>query len=160
MSSHTIEDLTSCILDFQANIVRVTYRKKMTLVEPEIEPAHTAVLESIWAASRAQASDDGQGGLQRWQKLGMASEDVGHEFGDVGVLGLHCLVRLSQRSNDPTKLTGAQQHFVEQDPDHFSKIVMEQLSRPTERRCPVVRASNEIVGLLSEHWEIYAPGCT
>jgi len=37
-------------------------------------------------------------------------------------------------------------------------MVLEQLSRPAERRCPIARASNEIVELLSEHWAIFAPG--
>jgi engulfment and cell motility protein 1 len=36
---------------------------------------------------------------------------------------------------------------------------LEQISRPEERRCPIAKASNEIVELLSEHWAIFAPGC-
>jgi engulfment/cell motility protein 1 len=66
--------------------------------------------------------------------------------------------------------------FVENDPD-FSKarytsmealmvflismiqLVLEQLSRPEERRCPLGKASNEVVELLSVHWNIFAPGC-
>jgi engulfment/cell motility protein 1 len=47
--------------------------------------------------------------------------------------------------------------FVESDPD-FSKVILEQLSRPEERRCPIAKASNEVVELLSEHWAIFAPG--
>ena len=39
------------------------------------------------------------------------------------------------------------------------QVVLEQLSRPEERRCPIARASIEIVQILSEHWAIYAPGC-
>ena len=34
MSSHTIEDLTSSILDSHANMVRVVYRLKATAVDP------------------------------------------------------------------------------------------------------------------------------
>ena len=40
-----------------------------------------------------------------------------------------------------------------------SKIILEQLNRPEERRCPVAKVSNEIVELLCEYWEIFAPGC-
>jgi len=47
---------------------------------------------------------------------------------------------------------------VQGEPD-FDKILLEQLSRPEEKRCPIGRASNEVVELLSEHWAIYAPGC-
>jgi engulfment/cell motility protein 1 len=39
------------------------------------------------------------------------------------------------------------------------QVVLEQISRPEERRCPIAKASNEIVELLSEHWAIFAPGC-
>lgn len=39
-------------------------------------------------------------------------------------------------------------------------MVLEQLSRSEERRCPIAKASNEVVELLSEHWAIFAPGCT
>lgn len=42
----------------------------------------------------------------------------------------------------------------------ISQLVLEQLSRPRERRCPIAKASNEVVELLSEHWAIFAPGCT
>ena len=92
MASHMIEDLTSCILDFQANMVRVTYRKKQTVVEPEIEPGHTASLEYIWTCSRTREEPDGEGGTLKWRKLGFDSEDLMEEFREVGVLGLDCLV--------------------------------------------------------------------
>src|SRR5260221_10337433 len=38
-------------------------------------------------------------------------------------------------------------------------MIQEQLSRLEERRCPIAKASNEVVELLSEHWNIFAPGC-
>ncbi|KAJ3510838.1 hypothetical protein NLJ89_g4449 [Agrocybe chaxingu] len=135
MSLHTIEDLTSCILDFQANIVRVTYRKKTTIVDPEAEEAHATALNVIWAHSKLEQEVDEKGEVLKWRKLGFETEDIVQEFSEVGLLGLECLKR-----------------FVESDPD-FSK-----LSRPAERRCPLAKASNEVVELLSEHWAIFAPG--
>ena len=92
MASHMIEDLTSCILDFQANMVRVTYQKKMTVVEPEIEPTHTTSLVYIWTHSKTREEPDGEGGTLKWRKLGFETEDLMREFGEVGVLGLDCLV--------------------------------------------------------------------
>jgi engulfment/cell motility protein 1 len=92
MSSHTIEDLTSCILDFQANIIRVTYRKKTTLVDIESEPSHAAALKVIWASSRLTESVDENGQVFKWRSLGFDSENIEQEFNDVGVLGLECLV--------------------------------------------------------------------
>ncbi|KAH9013264.1 ELMO/CED-12 family-domain-containing protein [Lactarius pseudohatsudake] len=121
MNSHTIEDLTSCVLDFQGNIARVVYRKKTTLVEPDVEETHAASLDYIWTNSCLQ--------------------NISHEFNETGVLGLDCL-----------KL------FVQNDPDFFSKVVQEQNSRSPQRRCPVARASNEVVELLSEYWGVLAPG--
>jgi engulfment and cell motility protein 1 len=94
MSSHTMEDLTSCILDFQANMVMVTYRKKMTPVDPESNFSHGADLRFLWETSRLQEEVDENGDLLRWRNLGFDSEDIEHEFTNVGVLGLECLVRL------------------------------------------------------------------
>lgn len=93
MSSHIIEDLTSSILDFQANIVRVTYTKKTTLVEPHVESAHARALEEIWAASKLEVEETADGQEIKWRKIGFQSENLMDEFEDVGVLGLDCLVR-------------------------------------------------------------------
>ncbi|KAJ3823203.1 ELMO/CED-12 family-domain-containing protein [Lentinula raphanica] len=141
MSQHTMEDLTSSILDFQANMLRVIYRKKSTPVNMETHPAHEADLTFIWNHSKLETEVDEHGEQLKWRKLGFDSEDIETEFNDVGVLGLECLKR-----------------FAERDPD-FSKVVLEQLSRAVERRCPIAKASNEVVELLSEHWAIFAPGC-
>ena len=92
MASPMIEDLTSCILDFQANMVRVTYRKKTTVVEPEIEPTHTQSLVYIWNHARTREDPAPEGGTVKWRKLGFDSEDLIQEFDEVGVLGLDCLV--------------------------------------------------------------------
>ncbi len=95
MSSHTIEDLTSCILDFQANIIRVTHRKKMTPVDPQNQPAHDADLRFIWTSSKLEEHIDADNTEVRWRKLGFETEDIEQEFRDVGVLGLDCLVSAS-----------------------------------------------------------------
>ncbi|KAG9313017.1 ELMO/CED-12 family-domain-containing protein [Chiua virens] len=140
MTSHVIDDLTSSILDFQANMIRVTYRKKTTLVEPEAEPTHASLLQYIWDSSKLHEEVDPDGQGVKWRKLGFSSENVIEQFQEAGLLGLDCLF-----------------HFVRNDSEFFSKVVLEQLSRPEERRCPIARASNEVVELLSEHWAIFAP---
>jgi engulfment/cell motility protein 1 len=94
MSSHTIEDLSSCILDFQANIIRVTHRKKTAMVDPAQDPSQRAALDYIWSVSKLQEEGDHQGRVLKWQKLGFDSEDLVEEFNDSGVLGLECLVRI------------------------------------------------------------------
>lgn len=92
MNLHTTEDLTSCILDFQANIIRVTYRKKTTPVDPEVEPAHAIILNKIWESAGLEAEFDQNGHPLKWRKLGFDTEDMVHEFSEVGTLGLDCLV--------------------------------------------------------------------
>ena len=92
MSLHTIEDLTSCILDFQANIVRVTFRKKTTLVDPDIDETHAAALNDMWYHSKLDEELDSNGQVLKWRKLGFGTEDIVQEFSEVGVLGLECLV--------------------------------------------------------------------
>jgi hypothetical protein len=92
MSSHTVEDLTSCVLDFQGNMARVIYRKKTTLVEPDVEETHAAALDYIWTNSRLQVETAPDGTTLKWRQLGFGSENLSHEFSEVGVLGLDCLV--------------------------------------------------------------------
>jgi len=91
MSSHTIEDLTSCILDFQANMMRMMFKKKTTPIEPDREEAHNAVLKYIWASSKISEEQDGDD-ILKWRKIGFDSEDLTREFRDVGLLGLNCIV--------------------------------------------------------------------
>lgn len=125
MSSHTIEDLTSCILDFQANIIRVTYRKKTTLVEADHVVAHHNALKQIWAASKLEELDDGDGGVYKWRQIGFESEDLSLEFGDSGVLGLDCLVRFffARRKRLPDiDLYVSQKNFALSDPDMFAQV--------------------------------------
>lgn len=98
MSLHIMEDLTSCILDFQANIIRVTYRKKTTLVDPDGEPSHAAALQYIWSASKLTEDRAENVSSEKWRKLGFDSEDIVEEFGGVGVLGLDCFVSPTIRS--------------------------------------------------------------
>lgn len=94
MNIPDIEDVTSGILDFQANIVRVTHRKKTTAVDPDADASHAQALRVIWEKSRMDEELDEQGQVLKWRKLGFEHEDMSFEFRDVGVLGLECLVRL------------------------------------------------------------------
>lgn len=92
MTLHEIEELTSCILDFQANILRVTVRKRETAVDPVMEDSHDKALQTIWEASGLEEEYDRHGDLVKWRKLGFETEDMTHEFRNTGALGLGCLV--------------------------------------------------------------------
>lgn len=91
MSSHIFEDLTSSILDFQANTVRVTYRRKITPVDPQENAEHEAMLRFIWSSAKLPEIIEGSE-LFRWRRIGFPSEDICKEFAEVGALGLDCLV--------------------------------------------------------------------
>ncbi|KAG8891352.1 hypothetical protein FRC01_014749 [Tulasnella sp. 417] len=167
----TSEELTSSTLEFQANLMSFAYRRKNTPIDLSSTSVRHA-LDTIWAAAKLplpeartptrhtprsspkirtgpQDFSNGDGILyeepgseqQIWVKLGFDSENLRTEFARVGLLGLDCLRVLATASAD-----------------YFQEIVLEQLSRPPERRCPVAKASNEIVELLSEHYRLFAPG--
>jgi engulfment/cell motility protein 1 len=92
MSLAEIEELTSCILDFQANIVNVTIKKKDTLVDPDADATHALAMKSIWDVSRLEEEYDEHGQVLKWRKLGFETEEIPYEFRDTGLLGLECLV--------------------------------------------------------------------
>jgi engulfment and cell motility protein 1 len=94
MSSHASDELRSSILDFQANMIKVAFRKKNTFVDPEIDVAHRDTLDFIWSASKLghKYDLDEQNVPIKWRLLGFESEDMMQEFSEVGVLGLDCLV--------------------------------------------------------------------
>ncbi|KAF8605927.1 hypothetical protein BDV93DRAFT_543115 [Ceratobasidium sp. AG-I] len=143
MASHASADLSSSILDFQAHLMRITYLRKTTPVDVE-QPAIRAVLTYVWMAARLgnvgrpdKLAFEGE----QWIMLGCQTGNMRSDFAHVGILGLDCL-----------------RTFVQADPDHFAKVILEQVSRPPGRRCPIIQASNEVVELLTEHWAIFGPG--
>ena len=73
-------------------MARVIYRKKTTLVEPDVEETHATALDYIWTNSRLQIETAPDGSTLKWRQLGFASENLSHEFTEAGVLGLDCLV--------------------------------------------------------------------
>ncbi|KAG8886764.1 hypothetical protein FRB98_001029 [Tulasnella sp. 332] len=167
-SSSMMEDLSSQVMEFQANLTSLAYRRKTTPVDPEL-PSVRDALTVIWNASRIPDTPIGiqqtrgpiarpavragtwdpsvfedpgsQASTAKWVKIGFESEDLQLEFERVGLLGLDCLRILAASS-----------------PEYFAEVILEQLSRPAERRCPVAKASNEVVELLSEHYQVFGPG--
>ncbi|KAG9094576.1 hypothetical protein FRC06_010676, partial [Ceratobasidium sp. 370] len=130
MASHASADLSSSILDFQAHLMRITYLRKTTPVDVE-QPGVRAILTYVWMAARLGNSgraDKLAFEGEQWVMLGSETGNIRSDFAHVGILGLDCL-----------------RTFVQSDPDHFAKVILEQ-------------ASNEVVELLTEHWAIFGPG--
>ncbi len=157
MASRPSEELTPCILEFQSNVVRIAHGRMRTAVTPQ-NKRHVLALSYIWLQARITelAVDPPPGEREtmslsrfslssryKWRRLGFSSEAVAREFGKMGWLALeNC------------------EAFARADPEAYSKIISEQLSRPEERRCPVGRASIEVTEILVDHWNVHNPGYT
>lgn len=87
------EDLSSSILDFQANYIRLTHRRKITPVDLTNE-THANILNYLWMSSKMEPETGPLREVFKWRLLGFESENVTDEFNDVGMLGLDCLVRI------------------------------------------------------------------
>lgn len=94
MSSHVIDELRCSILDFQANEAPFILRRKSEPVDALDSMDHFNSLRYIWQASKLEEERDGDE-IFKWRKIGFDTEDIGQEFGNVGVLGLDCLVSIN-----------------------------------------------------------------
>jgi engulfment and cell motility protein 1 len=103
MSNASMEDLTSSILDFQANVVRMTYKRKTTPVDTDVPEVQSA-LSFIWTSAKIEDYSEfgrsiegrdsiGRSSPEKWVHLGFRTENLRSEFARVGLLGLDCLVR-------------------------------------------------------------------
>lgn len=127
MSLHAIDDLSSSILDFQANEVRVILRKKHEPVESIEKLTHFNALRFIWQTSGLEEEEDPEIENERlkWRKLGFESENIAQEFENVGVLGLDCFVSSNLRIfilNCYLYML-LQHNFVKTDTEFFAKVI-------------------------------------
>lgn len=53
---------------------------------------HDYMLRQIWQRSKLEETVDADGQVVKWRQLGFDDEDVVEQFGDVGVLGVECMV--------------------------------------------------------------------
>ena len=74
-------------------MIRITFRKKTTQVQPAEKQTHANALGYIWTNSKLSEERDEQGNVLKWRQLGFSTEDLTQEFVDVGALGLDSLVR-------------------------------------------------------------------
>ncbi|SNX87145.1 related to Engulfment and cell motility gene 1 protein [Melanopsichium pennsylvanicum] len=151
MDSNRGDELSSSILDYQSNVIRAAHRRMRTTVTPT-DKRHVHALSYIWLQAKitdivvlnssGSSADDSRPSLgattrYKWRRIGFASESAAKEFGRTGWLGLSCL-----------------ESFVRSDPELYSKIILEQISRAEERRCMFARASIEVTSILADHWDI------
>ncbi|RSH95186.1 hypothetical protein EHS25_000272 [Saitozyma podzolica] len=150
------------ILNFQARHAAILQYRRLRPVRPAQNAEQEKMLVDIWAhAHLGDARSNGVGGgevpsglggqrsLDGWRKIGLGYDEAEDQhrfametdlFRDTGELGLECL------------------HWFAAHDEDFYNLVMEQLARPGERRCPIGRASSECVKILCEHYKISQAG--
>ncbi|MCO5585241.1 hypothetical protein L7F22_039174 [Adiantum nelumboides] len=141
MDSTRGDELASSILEYQMNVIRVAHHRMRTLVTPT-DKRHVGALSYIWLQARIPelTQEEEEGGTivkYKWRRLGFENENVAKDFARAGWLGLECC-----------------EHFVRTDPEQYAKIILEQINRPEQRRCPWGAASLEVVEILADHYDI------
>ncbi|KAI9323194.1 ELMO/CED-12 family-domain-containing protein [Dichotomocladium elegans] len=134
MDNQPPEELKAQVLEFQSALVYNADQQRNTQVSI-CDPRHAKMLDDMWEIAHL---DEGPlGGTDRWRRLGFTSEMPHREFGNTGVLGLEKM-----------------HTFAVQNPDYFAKIILQQLHRPEDKRCPFAKANIEAMELLCAHWDI------
>ncbi|KAE8207041.1 hypothetical protein CF335_g1434 [Tilletia laevis] len=148
MDSNRGDELSTSILEYQNNYIRMARQRLRTTVTPA-DKRHVSALSYIWLQANLsdtanfpsspgdRSSMGGGGSKMKWRKLGFYSENVAKEFAQTGLLGLECY-----------------ESFVKADPEIYAQIIGEQLNRPEDRRCPFGRASIEVTDVLAAFWNI------
>jgi engulfment/cell motility protein 1 len=148
MQGTALQDLAQPLLEFQS-LTKVMLRKWREVKVDLEKVEHKRALRSISTASYSPSDPNAFGSRsanlgskrnkdpERWQRIGFESEFPGSEFDDTGFLGMMDLT-----------------DFVMKNEDQFRKLILEQLTKSTELRCPIARASLAVTLVLYEHFEI------
>ena len=151
MQSNSLQDLSQPLLDFQ-NLTKVLLRKWRDLPVDFDNKDHRRALKGIHASSNpgrpatpVELGDEDTNlkhNPDKWKRLGFYEspawnfEDVDCHRG-VGYLGMMDLT-----------------DYVRKHEDAFRKQLLEQSTKPVERRCPIGRTSIAITAILLEHFEV------
>ncbi|CDH48396.1 related to engulfment and cell motility gene 1protein [Lichtheimia corymbifera JMRC:FSU:9682] len=134
MNNDPSEDVREQLLKFQSAIVHNANRRCKTQISMQ-HPRHVQMLQTIWTIAKVQHIS--VSGAKKWRKLGFSSETPHREFGQVGVFGLERM-----------------HAFANQNQNLFAKMVLEQVHRADDKRCPFAKASIEVTELLCHQWNI------
>ncbi|KAF2835565.1 hypothetical protein M501DRAFT_941763 [Patellaria atrata CBS 101060] len=144
MQSTALQDLAHPILEFQS-LSKVLLRRWQE-VKVDLEKSdHRRALRSLGSVGnpdRYSEEKDAVKGSKRshpekWRRIGFETESPAWEFDRTGFLGMM----------DVTD-------YVRKNEDGFQKLLLEQSNQPSERRCPIARASLAVTSILFEHFEV------
>lgn len=145
MRSSALQDLAHPLLEFQA-LTKVLLKKwrdiRVDLQKPEhrrtIKGLHLASNpERITSAQVSEGEDKPKHNPFKWRRLGFGTESPEQDFTEMGFLGMMDLA-----------------DYIRKHEDEFQHILLEQASQPTEKRCPVAKASLIVTAVLYEHFEV------
>ncbi|KAI8374804.1 ELMO/CED-12 family-domain-containing protein [Blakeslea trispora] len=134
MNNHPSSEMKALILDYQAAVI-LNISSLYSMSVSAQNPRHNRMLQDIWKAADIENID--VPGAKRWKKIGFTTEAPQRDFNRTGVLGLEEI-----------------HHFAVNNKDLFAKMILEQIHRPENKRCPFARASVEVTELLCSHWNI------
>ena len=146
MQGTALQDLSQPLLEFQA-LTKVLLRKWRDITVELDKADHRRALKSIHLASNPERAstpvENGDDGMkknhnpEKWRRLGFESEHPAWEFDETGYLGMMDLTE-----------------YVRKHEDEFQKFLLEQATKPADRRCPIARASLVVTAILYEYFEI------
>lgn len=146
MQGTAIQDLAQPLLDYQS-LTKVLLQKWRNM-PVEVENAeHRRILKSLNAASypkdhppkSANSSCDElrPRNPEKWRRLGFSTENPHWDFEEVGFLGMVDFM-----------------DYVRNNADEFQRLLMEQTRHPSNKHCPIARASLAITWILYDFYEI------
>ena len=146
MQGTALQDLSHPLLEFQA-LSKALLRKWRDVPVNLENSDHRRALKNIHLLSNhdraTTPTENGHEGAkkkhnpEKWRRLGFESENPAWEFEEVGYLGMMDLT-----------------DYVEKQKDNFQKLLLEQYAKPSEKRCPIARASLAVTFILYEHFEV------
>ncbi|KAJ3385278.1 hypothetical protein HDU84_002382 [Entophlyctis sp. JEL0112] len=129
-----MNEVAKLVVEFQRLLVREWNRRKRIPVVISPGSDHERVLVGIWTSAGLDADSNGS---HKWRRLGFDSDTPRKELSRVGFLGLEIIAS-----------------FTASFAENVSRFMYDQSVKASEKRCPFVKASAEVLEILFDHWEI------
>ncbi|PYH44795.1 ELMO/CED-12 family protein [Aspergillus saccharolyticus JOP 1030-1] len=148
MQGSAMQDHLHPLIEFQY-LTKVLLRKWRDISLNLDQPEHRRALRGIYLASSLERSRDNGSEIgddvspskrhnpEKWRRLGFETENPVMDFESTGFLGLMDLA-----------------DYIRNNQDEYQRIIMEQSTRPADKRCPIARASLSITSILYDHFEV------
>ncbi|KAE8334878.1 hypothetical protein BDV24DRAFT_144987 [Aspergillus arachidicola] len=148
MQGSALQDHAHPLIEFQS-LTKVLLRKWRDVTLDLEKPEHRRALKGIHLASNSErdlekgaesgneARRSKRHNPEKWRRLGFESESPTVQFETMGFLGMMDLA-----------------DYIRNYQDEFQKLLLEQSTKPAQKRCPIARASLSVTQILYEHFEV------